>query len=381
MDVSELKSERTGTLKNISGTVFHCFEPKELPFDIKYSPELVNLISEASMSLGNLSEAGRRLPNPHLLITPCLKKEAVLSSKIEGTRTTLADVFIHEAEKKTPGNEDLNEVLNYVKALQFGLGKIKQEKISIELVKEMHKILLEGVRCENKSPGKFKEELNWIGSAYDLTEAKFVPCEPASVQRLMENLINYLNDYNRESPLLRIGIAHYQFETIHPFKDGNGRLGRLLIILYLCQKELIAQPLFYISAFFEKYREDYDNRLKKVSMEGDIEGWLKFFLTAVKTQANDAVLRVEQMEELREKYRTKLLEISMSTTVHQILEFLFENPVITIPETAKKLNCHYPKAKYNIEILIKAGILEEIPREKGEKLFTATEIRKVLEGV
>ncbi len=379
MEPSEFKSERTGVLKRVPNAVFDCFEPKELPLMIKYTPELVKLLTDASISLGNLSEAGRKLRNPHLLIMPYLKKEAVMSSKIEGTKTTLSDIFLHEAEKKRTVNDDLEEVLNYVKALQFALSKTEREKISSELIKEMHKILLKGVRGEDKDPGSYKRELNWIGSSYDPMEAKFIPCPPESVERLIENLIDYLNNYDKESPLLKIGLAHYQFETIHPFRDGNGRIGRLLIILFLCQQKLISQPLLYISAFFEKYREDYDSLLKEVSTKGNIENWLRFFLTAIKKQSEDAVKRVEQMEELLEKYRQILLSKSQSTTVHTILGYLFENPFITIPEVKRRLHCHYPKAKYNIEILLSAGIIEEIHREKGERLFVAKEIKDILD--
>jgi len=379
MEPSEFKSERTGILKRVPNTIFDCFEPKPLPFTITYNPELVNLIGNTNHSLGKLSEAGRKLRNPHLLIMPYLKKEAVLSSKIEGTKTTLSDLFLHEAEKKRTANDDMEEVLNYVNALKFGLAKIETEKISSELIKEMHKILLKGVRGQNKNPGSYKLDLNWIGSSYDPMEAKFIPCHPESVEKLIENLTNYLNEHVSESPLLRIGLAHYQFETIHPFRDGNGRLGRLLIILFLCQQKIINQPLLYISAFFEKYKEDYDSKLKKVSTEGDIEGWLKFFLSAIKTQSEDAVQRVERMEELYGKYRKLLLEKSQSTTVQIILDYLFENPFITIPDVREKLNCYYPKAKYNVEILLEVGIIEEVKRDKGERLFVAREIKEILD--
>ncbi len=379
MEPSEFKSERAGKLKSIPNTIFHYFEPNELPFEVKYTPEIVKLISEASLSLGNLSEAGRKLRNPHLLIMPYLKKEAVLSSKIEGTKTTLSDVFMHEAEKKKrTKDDDLQEVMNYVKAIQDGLSRINTEKLSVQMIKDLHKILLTGVRGEDKDPGKFKTEINWIGTSYDIMEAKFIPCSPESVERLMINLIEYLNNHN-ETNLIKIGISHYQFETIHPFRDGNGRLGRLLIILYLCQEKIISQPLFYISAFFVKFREDYDARLKRVSTAGDVEGWLKFFLTGVKKQADDAVLRVEQMEELREKYRQKLLDISQSTTVHHILDYLFENPFLTIPEVKERLKCHYSKAKYNVEILLSAEIISEVERQKGARLFIANEILEILE--
>ncbi len=379
MDASEFKSERTGILKKLPNSIFCSFEPRELPIEIKYSPELVKLLTEASVSLGNLSEAGRKLRNPHLLIIPYLKKEAVLSSKIEGTRTTLSEVFLHEAERKRNFNSDLEEVMNYIEALQYGLSKITDERISADLIKEMHKILLRGVRGENKNPGDYKTELNWIGSSYDPLEAKFIPCPPESVERLIDNLINYLNHHDAESPLLKIGVAHYQFEAIHPFRDGNGRIGRLLIILFLCQQKLIAQPLLYISAFFERHKEDYDLLLRKASTEGNLESWLRFFLTGLKKQSEDALKRVEQLDALMERYRKSLLRKSHSTTVQQIMEFLFENPYITISQISKRLKCYYPKAKYNVEILLDAGIIEETPWNKKEKLFVAKEIKSILD--
>jgi Fic family protein len=379
MEISNFKSERTGKVVSVSGTTSHCFEPKELPFKIDYNPELVKLISKAASSLGSLSEAGRKLKNPHLLIRPYMRKEAVLSSKIEGTRTTLSEVFIHEAQKKKKPGDDLGEVMNYVRALQYGLSKIQESKLSVELIKGMHKILLKNVRGEDKDPGEFKKAVNWIGTSYDVMEARFVPCAPENVERLMNNLIDYLNNYDKEDPLFKIAIGHYQFETIHPFRDGNGRLGRLLIILYLCQEKLISQPLFYISAFFEKYREDYDERLEKVSTLGELEGWLKFFLTAVNAQAKDATTRVGKMEELREKYGQILSEKSQSNTAIRIMDFLFENPYITIPEIKERIKSHYAKAKYNVEILLEAGIIEEVPRKAGVKLFVAKEIKEILE--
>jgi Fic family protein len=378
MDMGEFKSERVGTLELVPNTVFHFFLPKKLPFKIEYSAELVKLISDASLSLGNLDEAGKKLHNPHLFITPYLKKEAVLSSKIEGTKTTLSEVFEKDSINKKHVDDDLGEVLNYIEALYEGLRRIQTEKISVSLIKDLHKILLSGVRGENKNPGRFKQDLNWIGSSYDVMEAKFVPCIPNYVEDLINNLVVYLNDDSFDAAIVKIGIAHYQFETIHPFQDGNGRMGRLLIILYLCQEKIIEQPLFYLSAFFEKYKKDYDSLLKQVSTDGDLEGWLKFFLTGVRVQAMDAVLRAEQLEVLREKYRGLLLQKTKSMTALTILEFLFENPVVTIPMLQKKLNCHYPKAQYNVEILMDAGILKTLDKTSGEKRFVAMEILGIL---
>lgn len=380
MNVERFTSERTGTIRNIPKSIYHCFEPKPLPFKVHYTPEIAKLLADASLNLGNLSEAGRRLKNPHLVIMPYLKKEAVLSSKIEGTKTTLSDVFLHEKDVKRPKDDDLREVINYVSALEHGLKRIKKEKISTNLIFEMHKILLDSVRGENKNPGEYKREINWIGSSFDISEAKFVPCGPENVQILMENLVDYINNDSEDGTLVKAAIMHYQFETIHPFRDGNGRLGRLLIILYLCQERLIDEPLFYLSAFFEKYREDYENKLQNIREKGEIENWLKFFLSGVKIQARDSLERVEKLDLYREECIKQLKKISQSNTVLEVLDLLFENPYISITDVSRRLKTYYPKAKYNVEILIDAEIIEEIKSDRREKIFVSKVIKDILEA-
>jgi len=380
MKEEDFTNDRAGTLKNIPKTIFRCFEPKPLPFKVVFTPEIVKLITEASMSLGNLSEAGRRMINPHLLIMPYLRKEAILSSKIEGTKTTLSEFFLHEKERKRSKDDDFQEVLNYVRALEYGLSKINGVKLNEELIKDMHKTLMKGVRGENKDPGKYKQALNWIGSSYDMAEARFIPCEPEQVPSLMENLIDYLSNHPNESQLIKAALMHYQFETIHPFRDGNGRLGRLMIVLFLCQEKLISQPLFYMSAFFEKYREDYEKKLFRISSKGEVEEWLKFFLTGIKVQANDALERIKKMESYRKKCQKLLRNESQSTTVHDILDFLFENPYIRITTVKQKLKCHYPKAKYNVDILVKTGILKEITTKGKERIFLAPVIKDIIDS-
>jgi len=380
MKEEDFTNDRAGTLKNIPKTIFRCFEPKPLPFKVVFTPEIVKLITEASMSLGNLSEAGRRMINPHLLIMPYLRKEAILSSKIEGTKTTLSEFFLHEKERKRSKDDDFQEVLNYVRALEYGLSKINGVKLNEELIKDMHKTLMKGVRGENKDRGKYKQALNWIGSSYDMAEARFIPCEPEQVPSLMENLIDYLSNHPNESQLIKAALMHYQFETIHPFRDGNGRLGRLMIVLFLCQEKLISQPLFYMSAFFEKYREDYEKKLFRISSKGEVEEWLKFFLTGIKVQANDALERIKKMESYRKKCQKLLRNESQSTTVHDILDFLFENPYIRITTVKQKLKCHYPKAKYNVDILVKTGILKEITTKGKERIFLAPVIKDIIDS-
>lgn len=372
-------STRTGKLFQIPKTIFHAYEPKPLPLDINYDSSLITKLSEADQSIGKLSGIGYRLKNPHLLITPYLKKEAVLSSKIEGTRTSLSEVFIHEKKPTRSESPDIIEVINYIKALEFGLKEIETKDISEKLIKGMHAKLMEYVRGKDKDPGHYKHIQNWIGSSNDILEAKFVPCTPESVPRLMGNFVEYLNSHKENPSLIKAGIMHYQFETIHPFRDGNGRIGRLLIVLFLCKSGLLSQPLLYPSGYFEKYRDEYDESLYNASYKGDIERWLKFFLHAVKVQADDALERAMKLDEYHDSCRDLLEKETQTTNVLRVLEQLFVNPYITIPEASNVLNCHYPTAKNNIDILIEKGILKEVAKRGRERLFSAPEIMDVLE--
>ncbi len=359
-------------------TIYYAFEPVMLPLEIKYDEELVKLLSEASASVGNLSGLGHRLKNPHLLIIPYLKKEAVLSSKIEGTRTSLSEVFLEEKETKKERGEDLEEVNNYIKALELGLKYIKEKEISIEMIKEIHSILLKGVRGQDKEPGKFKTVQNFIGSSNNV--ATFIPASPETVPDLMQNLADYINTSEKSAGLIKAGVLHYQFEAIHPFRDGNGRMGRLLIILFLCKKNVLSQPLLYLSAYFEKNRNKYGDLLYNASSKGDIENWLKFFLHGVKTQADEASEKAMQLDRYHENCREKLEENTRSTKVLKVLDFLFKNPFIKITEIQKILRCYYPTAKNIMDILLRNEIVIEFSKDKKrEKIFYAKRIGDILE--
>lgn len=376
-------NEKTGKLVQAPKSSYHTFEPNDLPLKIKYDEELIRLLSEAILSLGNLSNAGQRLPNPNLLIMPYLKKEAVFSSKIEGTRTSLSEVFLHEKERTTKRDDDLYEVLNYIKALQHGLKQIKDKTISQKLIKDMHKILMQGVRGEDKEPGRYKSHQNWIGSSDDIMEAKFVPASPKTTPILMQNLIEYLNSYEISTPLIKSAISHYQFETVHPFRDGNGRIGRLLIILYLCKSKVLSQPLLYLSAYFEKNRERYNEYLFKVSSKGGLEEWIKFFLKGIKYQSEEALNIVSELENYHHKCRERLLNTTNSNNALKLLEHLFANPYLTIPEVQEILGVYYPTAENNVRILVENDILkelknQELEKEKKAKLFYAPKIIEIL---
>jgi Fic family protein len=371
---------KMGDVRQASEGAYFTFEPNPLPCDIQYDRDLVKILSEALTSLGNLSGIGYRLPNPHLLITPYLKKEAVFSSKIEGTRTTLSDLFISETGEEVGGMDDLNEVINYVKALEFGLLKIREEDISGRLIKEMHKILMSGVRGKDKDPGEYKTNQNWIGRSYDIMEADFVPASPRSVPGLIENLVKYVSVYEGDIALIRSGVMHYQFETIHPFRDGNGRIGRLLITLFLCKSGLLSQPLLYLSAFLENRRGPYYDLLLDVSQTGEIEKWLKFYLEGIKMQSDDSLRRALLLEDYKAETREVLQQSTKGNKVFIILDNLFRNPFIKIPEAARLIGSHYPTAEKNIKVLVDLGILEEYGQRKRERIFQAKRIREILEN-
>lgn len=359
---------------------YYTYEPMQLPLEIRYDEELVKLLSEASASIGNLSGLGHHLKNPHLLIIPYLKTEAVMSSRIEGTRTSLSEVFLEEKEGKKERGEDLEEVNNYIKAVEFGLRQIKVKEINIEMIKDIHDVLLRGVRGQDKEPGKFKTIQNFIGSSNNITEASFVPASIETTPILMQNIVDYINASKKSADLIKAGILHYQFETIHPFRDGNGRMGRVLIILFLCKSGVLAQPLLYLSAYFEKNRNIYSDLLYNASSKGEIESWLKFFLRGIKIQADEASEKTMELDSYHEYCRETLEENTRSTKVLKVLEFLFRNPFIKITEVQSILRCHYPTAKNIIGILLKNGIIVEFSKDKKrEKIFYAKKIGDILE--
>lgn len=378
MEIEEFDGN-LGKLVRAPKAIYHTFEPNPLPLEIKYDEELIKILAKAVASISNLSSMGRRLRNPHLLIVPYLKKEAVLSSEIEGTRTSLSEVFLEEKEKKKSEDDDLKEVNNHIKALEIGLKKVKNQEVDILLIKELHRILMHKVRGEDKEPGRFKTHQNHIGISRDIMKAKFVPASPKTTPILMENLVDYVNNSKKSTELIKAGIMHYQFETIHPFRDGNGRIGRLLITLYFCKSEVLSQPLLYLSAYLKENQKEYNERMYNVSSKGKIEEWLKFFLTAIKVQSDEVCEVTKQLEDYYEEARKTIETNSNSTNALLVLDALFINPFIKITEIKKILKCRYPTAKNNIKILLENGIIKEYKEGKRrEKIFYAPKISEVL---
>ena len=279
--------------------------PYPLPPKIEVDWELANLLSNAGIKLGELSGAGQLLPNPHLLISPFIRREAVMSSRIENTQSGLEDLFLFEAdETQLPPVSDVKEVLNYVRAMEYGIKRLPELPISSRLICETHEILMEGVRGEGATPGLLRTSQNWIGSpGCTLTEATYVPPPVAKMQQCFSDLERYIHSDPQEPALIQCALVHYQFEAIHPFLDGNGRVGRLLITFMLLEKGLLSQPLLYLSDFFERHRDEYNRLLLNVSQKGDWKAWLRFFLNGVRQQSEDALLTVQKLLNLQSEYR------------------------------------------------------------------------------
>jgi len=385
MDINNFKSTRAGKVIKTDRD-YSAFLPYSLPPEIKYSGESINLLAEANRHLGNLNGVGALLPNPNLLIVPYMRKEAVLSSKIEGTQTSLSDLFYFEAARKEEQKveaqkTDVLEVVNYVKAMDYGLKRLKELPICLRLTREIHGILMKSVRGQHLTPGEFRRSQNWIGpAACTLNDATFVPPPVHEMHEALGELEKFLHNRGDIPGLIQCAFIHYQFEAIHPFLDGNGRIGRLLITLFLCEREFLSYPMLYLSAFFEKYRSEYYDRLIAVSQKGEWEEWISFFLRAIIVQSKDAALNSKAILDLLENYRGRIQEKRTSIYVTKLLDELFKNPYVTTSRAAVKLKTSFHTAKAAIEKLKKVNILVEITDKQRGKVYCAKELLSLLEG-
>jgi Fic family protein len=360
---------------------YGAFVPNPLPPIINYNRNLALLLSEADRLLGELSGTGRILPNPYLLIYPYIRREAVWSSRIEGTQSSLSDLFFFEAEEQEePNIPDVREVRNYVRAMEYGMKRLEKLPISIRLTREIHEVLREGVRGEHAAPGEIRHSQNWIGPAgCSLSEAIFVSPPVHEMKEALSSWEKYLHSNSGEPPLIQCALMHYQFEAIHAFLDGNGRIGRLLITFFLNEKGFLTQPLLYLSGFFEKFRDEYYSKLLRVSQKGNWEGWIEFFLRAVATQAKDAVSDAKKIIELNVNYQKRLQKTKkIPESAHRLIDELFLNPVISVSSMSKKWNLPFNSVKTGVLRLIEIGILSEATERKRNKLFVAQELMDLL---
>lgn len=339
-------------------------------------------MSEADRILGELSGLGRSLPSPHLLIMPFVRREAVLSSRIEGTRASLSDLYTYEAIQLSlfEPPSDVREVYNYVRAMEYGLERLHSLPLSLRLIREIHARLMEGVRGGDQTPGEFRRGQNWIGSpGCALNEATFVPPPVPEMHQVLSAFEEYLYQPPTLPPLVRLGLIHYQFEAIHPFLDGNGRIGRLLVTLLLCAWDLIPEPLLYLSAYLEANRQDYYERLLHVSREGAWQAWLLFFLQGVSLQAWDVIARSKKLQDLREQYRAQFQATRAAARLLSAVDLLFARPILTVNQAAEALEVTFATAQRHINHLAAAGLVREITGQARNRVYRADEVLAAIE--
>ena len=358
---------------------YSAFVPDPLPPAFDWSRELVHALSDADRAVGRLAGEGRRLPNPHVLMRPFVAREAVLSSRIEGTAATLGELLAAEAGAivdRSP--EDLREVANYVVALEHGLERLPTIGLSVQLVKEVHLHLMRGVRGGHAHPGGIRDIQNWIGLPGSTPHtAVYVPPPPSHVPALVRGLAAFLQDRSLP-PLVQIALAHYQFEAIHPFLDGNGRVGRLLVTLFLVERAVLPTPLLYLSAFFEATRSDYYARLRGVSAEGDWASWLHYFFNGVARQSEDALDRASRIQDKLSEWERAVRGAS-SEAPTRVLDLLAGNPFVTARGISERLTVARSTAARAITGLVGLGILTQVDARQRDRAYCANDLLAILE--
>lgn len=354
---------------------YRAFIPESLPPDppIRISGSLQEQLSKADRALGRLDGSILTLPNPDLFVFMYIRKEAVLSSQIEGTESSLQDVLVAEARLLNPEQpHDVGEVVNYVHAMNYGLERLDDLPVSTRLIREIHSILLDGVRGSHLTPGDIRTTQNWIGpGGCTLAEATFIPPPPIEIPRLLSEFEKFLHSDTGLPLLVKIGLAHAQFETIHPFLDGNGRIGRLLIAFLLCEKKVLSKPVLYLSFYLKKHREEYYDQLQRVRDAGTWEKWLSFFLKGVEEVSIQATNTARRIITLREKHRNLITDRfgRAAGNGHRVLEKLYTVPIVSVHEVQQLIGTSYPAANDLVTRLVKADILQEITGQVRNRRF------------
>jgi Fic family protein len=340
---------------------------------VRIDGALQGLLSRADLALGRLGGSIETLPNPDLFVLMYVRKEAVLSSQIEGTQSSLADLLAAEAQVFDPAQpRDVAEVLNYVAAMNHGLARLATLPVSVRLIREIHAKLLDGVRGSHLTPGELRTSQNWIGSAgCTLRDATFVPPPPTEVPDALGALEGFLHGPDTLPLLVKIGLAHAQFETIHPFLDGNGRVGRLLITFLLCEEQVLSKPVLYLSHYFKRHRRDYYEHLQAVRDSGAFEAWLEFFLTGVIEVSLEAAATARRVLLLREQHRELIAERlgRAAGTGHRTLEYLFAHPIVSVNQVRALTGTTYPAANQLVERLTAIGIVTEVTGQVRNRRF------------
>lgn len=366
---------------------FRAFMPASLPPDppIEVSQDLQVLLSQADRALGRLDGSIQTLPHPDLFVFMYVRKEAVLSSQIEGTQSSLQDVLAAEAKILTPNlPRDVDEVVNYVRAMNYGLQRLSTLPVSVRLIKEIHSKLLEGVRGSHLTPGELRRSQNWIGPAgCTLNEATFVPPPPHEVAQCLADLEKFLHEDSHLPLLVKFGIAHAQFETIHPFLDGNGRVGRLLITLLLCEQQVLQKPVLYLSYYFKRHRQEYYDQLQAVRDKGTWEAWLNFFLRGAIEVSQQATDTARQILLLREDHRRVITEKlgRAAANGYRVLEHLYQHPFVSVNEVKDLIGTTYPAANDLVAKLVEWNILREFTGQSRNRKFMYSSYIELFHGV
>ena len=379
MELGDYRETQFGAAKYTTGPHrYVAYFPQPIPRRVEVSPANQLLAADAEAALGRLAGAGRLLPTPHLLVQPYLRREAVASARIEGTQASLAEVFDAEAGD-LPLDPDVEEVVNYVSAMEAGLAHLAAVPFSTRLIRHIHGEILAGVRGRERQPGELRQTQNWIGTpGATIATARFVPPPPDELGPLLDDLERFVHEPPTLPPLIQAALLHYQFETLHPFLDGNGRLGRLLIVFFLVLRDRLPEPLLYISPYFEQHRDEYYEALQGVREQGDLDRWLTLFLTAVRTQAGDAVNRAERLLDLREDYRGRV-QAATRGAANQLVELIFLQPIVTSRLVEDRLGISRVSALGAMRALIDLNILTAVAEgPRGQMRCRAMEVLGIL---
>lgn len=380
--------KKTDFNQNASGKVIRTIEghdaflPDPLPPQMEWSTKLLGRLALAERSIARLEEVGKNFPVPHVVVRPFVRKEAVLSSQIEGTRTTFEELLTYEAQQLSLFGdiEDRREVHNYVLALDHGLERLETLPVSVRMIREMHAILLNGVRGETMTPGEVRRSQNWIGRpGATLKEARYVPPPYDEMTTCLFELEKFIHQESDIPALIRIGLIHYQFEAIHPFMDGNGRIGRLLITLLLVTWGFLSQPLLYLSSFIEKNRTEYYDRLLAVTQKGQWEEWLLFFLDGLHEQAQDAADRIQVLQKLRLEYQQLFSSDRSRKNLAKMVDYFISTPISSIKQAQESINLgNFATIQGYLQKLEALGIIHEVTGKARGRIYQADKILQIL---
>ena len=369
-------------ITNLSGEMaYQSFRPNPLPPEppIEMSNEMIAKLVDANRKLATLDGLSSRIPNMDLFVSMYVRKEALLSSQIEGTQCTLDDILNPFAEENT--NLNVSDVVNYIRAEEFAIDRLQTLPLCNRLIKETHAVLMEGVRGQEKNPGEFRYSQNWIGGqGSTLRNARYIPPNPEDMINAMSDLEKYMNGENSLDPLIQAALIHYQFETTHPFLDGNGRVGRLLITLFLMEKKILSTPSVYISYFLKMNRIEYYDRMTQVRKTGDYEQWILFFLQALSDSAEDAIQTIDELTKIHNRNAQKFENMTkrQQANAMNFLIYLEKNPIIDIQKTAAALNLSYNTVAKSVALFVDNGILQQTEKSGRSKIYSYVDYLAVL---